>query len=252
MIEPVVQLPLEMKKWRASYRGTVGFVPTMGALHSGHAELVKRSVSECDFTVVSLFVNPTQFDDKKDLENYPRTFEDDLKMLEELGVNVVFAPDKDSIYPDGYRYLVHESELSNQYCGKHRSGHFDGVLTVVLKLLNIVNPQRAYFGEKDFQQLRLIEGLAEAFFLDCEIVRVPTVREITGLALSSRNQRLRPEQRALAESFAKILKLGKSAQSTKKKLEDLGIDVDYVEDFENRRLAAVRVGEVRLIDNVEI
>lgn len=230
----------------------LGFVPTMGALHNGHASLVERSVRENDFTIVSIFVNPTQFDDPKDLRDYPRTFEDDLKLLRELKVDFLFYPDYSTIYNDGFRYKISESELSKTLCGKFRPGHFNGVLTVVMKLLNIVKPNRAYFGEKDYQQYLLISGMCKAFFLDVEIVPCPTVREREGLALSSRNALLTEEEKSFALNFPKLLESKKSSETIKKELEELGFRVDYIEEIGSRRFGAVHVGKVRLIDNVEI
>ncbi|MCM2279697.1 MAG: pantoate--beta-alanine ligase [Oligoflexia bacterium] len=230
----------------------LGFVPTMGALHAGHAALVERSHSENEATLVSIFVNPTQFNDPRDLEKYPRTLEADLDLLERAGADCVLYPEYRELYPDGYRYRVQEGELSRLLCGAHRPGHFDGVLTVVLKLLNIARAARAYFGEKDFQQLLLVKEMAEAFFLPTEIVPCKTVRQEDGLALSSRNARLNPGQRAQAAEFARLLGSGLPASEIRSRLEALGFAVDYVEERFGRRFGAVKLGEVRLIDNVEI
>ena len=170
--------------------GDVGFVPTMGALHKGHESLIRRSVTESNITVASIYVNPTQFDNEKDLAVYPNTLVEDKAILEDLGVDILLMPTFKQIYPDGFRYQVSESEFSRDLCGAHRDGHFTGVLTVVMKLLNIVRPARAYFGEKDFQQYQLIKDMARTFFLDVEIVPCEIVRESDGLALSSRNLNL--------------------------------------------------------------
>src|SRR5262249_29466052 len=161
-------------------------VPTMGALHEGHLSLVKRSRVENDRTLVSIFVNPTQFDDPADFDAYPRTVKRDLALLEAAGVDFVLLPGAGDMYVDGFRYRVSEPEVSTILEGEHRPGHFGGMLTVVLKLLNIAAAERAYFGEKDWQQLSLVRGMADAFFLPTAIVACPTVRESTGLALSSR------------------------------------------------------------------
>lgn len=244
--------PRELREWRKSLSGDVGFVPTMGALHRGHEELLKRSRARDAATVLSVFVNPTQFNDPKDFEKYPVTWEADLAMAERNGVAAVFAPTKADLYPDGYRYRLSENEFSRVLDGAHRPGHFDGVLTVVMKLFQIVRPARAYFGEKDYQQLKLIEGMVDAFFLDLEIVPVATVREDDGLAMSSRNARLTPEQRRLAPEIRKALTESASADEAKRRLEGRGFKVDYVDDRENRRFAAAFLGEVRLIDNVPL
>ncbi|MEM7354527.1 MAG: pantoate--beta-alanine ligase, partial [Acidobacteriota bacterium] len=177
---------------------TVGFVPTLGALHAGHESLLRRSLAENDVTVLSIFLNPTQFDDPNDLGSYPGTFEADLEIAHGLGVDYVFCPTEQEMYPEGYRYRLSESELSTRLCGASRPGHFDGVLTVVLKLLLAVRPKRAYFGEKDYQQLELVRGMVRDFFLDVEIVPCPTIRHADGLAISSRNELLTPGQRQLA------------------------------------------------------
>jgi pantoate--beta-alanine ligase len=239
---------------RESLRGmSLGFVPTMGALHAGHASLVRRAAAENDRAVVSIFVNPTQFDDPKDLEKYPRTLERDLAALGEAGADFVILPDPAQMYPDGYRYRVTEGEESRDLCGAHRPGHFDGVLTVVMKLLNLAQAERAYFGEKDFQQLKLVRGMAEAFFHPTEIVACPTVREADGLAMSSRNALLSEAERRFAARFPRLLaQPGKSAAEVRAELERAGFRVDYVEEKHGRRLAAVHVGAVRLIDNVAL
>ena len=232
--------------------GTLGLVPTMGALHAGHLSLVRRSRQENAATVVSIFVNPTQFDQADDLDRYPRQTEKDLALLRHADVDAVYLPAGEEIYPDDYRYRVSESGLSLRLCGAHRPGHFDGMLTVVMKLLNIVRPTRAYFGEKDYQQLLLVRGMAQAFFFDTEIVACPIVREPDGLAMSSRNQNLDPAQRRLAPSLHQVLRESMDADGAHAQLQQLGFDVDYVEDFQGRRLAAVRLGGTRLIDNVVI
>jgi pantoate--beta-alanine ligase len=231
---------------------SLGFVPTMGALHAGHEALVKASVSQNDLTAVSIFINPTQFDKAADLAAYPQQLERDLDLLEGDGVDFVLLPDYEQLYPDDFRYRVTESELATRFCGQHRPGHFDGVLTVVMRLLNIVRPDRAYFGEKDYQQLHLVRGMVEAFFMDMEIVACPTVRAADGLALSSRNQRLEPAQREVAPALHQALRNSPSTSQAIRSLEQVGFDVEYVDDFDGRRLAAARLGEIRLIDNVAL
>ncbi len=231
---------------------SLGFVPTMGALHEGHLSLVRRSRAENDLTLVSIFVNPTQFDDAADLARYPRVVERDLELVRGEGADFVFMPRDNSLYPDGYRYRVTETELSRTMEGAHRPGHFDGVLTVVMKLLQIADADRAYFGEKDWQQLALVRGMADAFFLRTVIVACPTVRDAAGLALSSRNARLRPEDRARAPRFHAALASAASAQEAAEQLRAAGFEVDYVEDRDGRRLGAVRLAGIRLIDNVPL
>lgn len=230
---------------------SIGFVPTMGALHSGHRALLERARAENDRVVLSIFVNPTQFDNSSDLRNYPRTIADDLAQARGL-VDAVLVPTADEIYPDKFNYRVTESTLSKQWEGAHRPGHFEGVLTVVLKLLLLVRPTRAYFGEKDWQQLKLVEEMARAFFLPVEIVACPTVRDADGLALSSRNRRLSPEARARAAAFPSALRTSPDSKTAAEALRILGFEVDYVEDNGSVRLGAVRLEGVRLIDNVRL
>lgn len=248
----VITSPQDFITWRKSQTGSVGFVPTMGALHSGHEELLKRARIENDLIVLSIFINPTQFNDPKDLEKYPQTWESDLAMAKKNNVDAIFFPRYDNMYPDRYRYKISESEFSNLLDGAHRPGHFDGVLSVVMKLFNIVKPTKAYFGEKDFQQLQLIRGMVESFFMGLEIVPVPTVRENDGLAKSSRNVRLSKEDRERAPLIYKAITESKSAEEALKKLTAAGFIVDYVTDIDRRRFVAAKIGDVRLIDNVEI
>jgi pantoate--beta-alanine ligase len=222
----------------------------MGALHEGHATLLRRSREECEISVLSIFVNPTQFNDPQDLRKYPRTLAPDLEVALRERVDYVFLPDAPTMYQDGYRYRVIETDFSRELCGAHRPGHFDGVLSVVLKLFHLVKPDRAYFGEKDYQQLELVRGMAAAFFLDLEIIAVPTVREADGLAMSSRNARLSPGERAQARAFPEILRSTLSTAEAAQLLKAAGFDVDYVEERSDRRFGAVTLGEVRLIDNV--
>jgi pantoate--beta-alanine ligase len=229
----------------------IGFVPTLGALHAGHRALLERARTESDWVVLSIFVNPTQFDDPADLDRYPRTLEADLAVAEGLA-DAVLVPPPAELYPENYRYRVTETELSRRWEGAHRPGHFDGVLTVVLKLLNLVRAHRAYFGEKDWQQLQLIRGLAQAFFLPTEIVACATVREADGLALSSRNRRLSPAGRARAALFPATLRAFADAESAAAALRSTGFEVDYVTDHAGVRLGAVRLEGVRLIDNVRL
>lgn len=256
----ILETPQAFREWReeqaklvgfvASRR--VGFVPTMGALHEGHASLLKRARAESDVVVLSIFVNPAQFNDPNDFQKYPKTWEQDLEIARREGVDAVFAPRAPDMYPDGYKYKVTENEVSTVLCGASRPGHFDGVLSVVMKLFQIVQPTKAYFGEKDYQQLSLIRGMVDAFFLPLEIVPVETMREADGLAMSSRNRRLTPEQRAQAPRIYQIIVKASSSDEARRQLEAEGFKVDYVLDRENRRFVAVFMGEVRLIDNVEL
>lgn len=227
-----------------------GFVPTMGALHAGHLKLVERARAENASVTVSIFVNPTQFNDPRDLEKYPRTLERDVDLLRAAGVDTLFLPNYAELYVDQYRYEVREKEFSRELCGENRPGHFEGMLTVVMKLFNVVRPERAYFGEKDFQQLSLVRDMVRAFFLDVEVVAVPTARAEDGLALSSRNARLTTQERALAPRLYEALKTAPTCADARLRLEAAGFEVDYVTDTHGRRFAAARLGAVRLIDNV--
>lgn len=231
---------------------TLGFVATMGALHKGHLSLIEASTRENAFTVVSVFINPQQFDDDKDFKAYPCSYTADLESLEKAGIDAVLMPDAGQIYADAYRFRVCENELSQVLCGEHREGHFDGVLTVVMRLLNLVRPDNAYFGEKDYQQLQLVRDMVAAFFMPVNVVACATVREADGLAMSSRNQRLDKRQRRTAAFLYTALKYSASASEARDVLNRKGFEVDYVEDINGRRLAATRLGTTRLIDNVPL
>lgn len=246
-----------LAEWRAVRGGadwvgkSVGFVPTMGALHAGHVALLERARAENERVVLSVFVNPTQFNDPGDLARYPRTLEADVDLARPF-VDAVWVPVAEELYPDRYRYRVTENEQSLRWEGAHRPGHFDGVLTVVLKLLNAVQPRRAYFGEKDWQQLQLVRGMVEALLLPVEIVACLTVRAVDGLALSSRNQRLSPIARVRAAAFPRILRSAPDANTAAETLRGKSFEVDYVEDVGGVRIGAVRLEGVRLIDNVRL
>ncbi|HKK93328.1 MAG TPA: pantoate--beta-alanine ligase [Longimicrobiales bacterium] len=242
----------ELAEAREGMVGPVGFVPTMGALHAGHLALFERARGECETVVGSVFVNPTQFNDPADLASYPRDLDADLDAMARAGADVVFTPTREAIYPHGYRYRVIETEITRVLCGAGRPGHFDGVLSVVLRLFNLVRPDHAYFGEKDWQQLTLVREMTEAFFLPVRVVGVPMVRDERGVALSSRNLNLDDEAYERAVVFARILRESTSPQGARRSLEAEGIEVEYVEDRWERRLAAVHIGGVRLIDNVEV
>jgi pantoate--beta-alanine ligase len=242
---------IEERRKLKSRGQSIGFVPTMGALHKGHYSLLEKCRTENDVAVLSIFVNPTQFDNKDDLAKYPVTFDGDKLLAQKAGIDYILLPNFAQIYPDQYRFKVSENDFSTKLCGAHRPGHFDGVLSIVLKLFSLVQPDRTYFGEKDYQQLQLIKGMAEAFFLDLKIVPCATVRESDGLAMSSRNVRLSPSERALAPKFVAALRDEANPILARSRLQADGFEVDYVEDIGNRRYGAVKLGNVRLIDNVE-
>jgi pantoate--beta-alanine ligase len=229
--------------------GKVGLVPTMGAFHDGHLALFRAARAENDLLVASLFVNPAQFGANEDLDAYPRG-KRDATVAEEADVDVLFVPDARELYPPGFQTWVDVEELGNRLEGEHRPGHFRGVATICLKLFNIVRPDRAYFGQKDAQQVAVVKRMVRDLDLDVEIRVVPTVRDADGLALSSRNAYLSPEERERALALPRALATKDAAQA-RARLN--GLDVDYVEvaEFEPRVLAAaVRVGKTRLIDNV--
>jgi len=241
----------EIKKFLRSENKSIGFVATMGALHKGHLKLVEKSIMENDLTVVSIFVNPTQFNNPEDLKSYPNHLDNDISQLSEIGVDFLFLPEYKSIYNDNYIYRIVESNISKTLCGSKREGHFEGVLTVVMKLLNIVSPTRAYFGEKDYQQFLLIKNMVKAFHLDTEIIPVSTVREQDGLACSSRNLLLNENDRLKASKFYQLLMSENTDNKVIDRLMEEGFEVDYIETVDGRRYGAVFLGKVRLIDNVE-
>jgi pantoate--beta-alanine ligase len=257
---------------------TVGFVPTMGALHEGHLSLVRAAVADSRPVIASIFVNPTQFVAGEDFQKYPRNLDRDSKALEDAGVNYLFAPDASEIYPPGFRTWVNVEGLSDRLEGKARPRHFRGVATVVLKLLEIVQPHRAFFGRKDAQQARIIRQMARDLHLDSEIVVCPIVREPDGLAMSSRNAYLNPEERRAATILFRALdgarasissgerdamRLAASMRETirREPLADLDyaelVDADTLEQVTRLRgvcfaLLAVRIGKTRLLDNLLI
>lgn len=195
----------QVREWRKEVNGTLGFVPTMGYLHEGHAELLRQSVASCDATILSIFVNPTQFGPTEDLDRYPRDFERDTQLAKEIGVDAIFYPSVEEMYHASSTISFHSGEMSNALCGKSRPGHFDGVLQVVTKLFHIVEPDDVFFGQKDAQQLALIESLVEAYDFPLTVHRVPTVRESDGLAKSSRNVYLTADERQQAPMIYKAL-----------------------------------------------
>jgi len=256
----------------------ISFVPTMGALHEGHLSLMCAAKEKGDFVIVSIFVNPTQFGPNEDFEKYTRDLEGDLKKVEEIGVNAVFFPDVNEIYPDGFETYVEVEKLQKPLCGQFRPGHFKGVATVVLKLFNIVKPDIAVFGEKDYQQLQIIKKMASDLHLEIEIVGMPIIREEDGLALSSRNAYLSHKERkralALSKSLVEIKRSFNGGNKDSGQLVQLGIkilkesqieDIDYLEirdgkTLEIRELAkpgdvvavAARLENTRLIDNTKL
>jgi pantoate--beta-alanine ligase len=255
---------------------TVGFVPTMGYLHEGHMSLVREAKKECSVVVASIFVNPLQFGPREDFAQYPRDLERDSGILEECGVDALFHPGQDQMYPAGFCTHVEVSGLTGCLCGKSRPGHFRGVATVVTKLFNIVQPDRAYFGQKDAQQLLVIKRMAQDLDMPVEVIAVPTVREDDGLAMSSRNVYLNPEQRAAAPVLYRSLQEAAGAaaggERNVNKLVEMvkgrisghgGAVIDYVEirslpDLDEIEMLdgpalmalAVRYGKTRLIDNI--
>lgn len=228
---------------------TLGFVPTMGHLHPGHASLMKRSQAEHARTLVSIFVNPTQFNRRDDYEHYPRTLEDDLAYLEHLKIDYCLLPKEEALYHDHYQYQVHETSHPTQLEGRYRPGHVTGMLTVVLKLLQIAQAKTAYFGEKDYEQWSYITGMARAFFIPTDIQCCPTQREQSGLAYSSRNHRLSPEGRKRAETFAAIFLHTKDQTTLRTRLTEAEIELEYLEDVNDRRFIAIYIEGIRLIDN---
>ena len=252
----IVHCLSEWQALRPSLDGSVGFVPTMGALHEGHLSLLRASAENNDVTVLSIYVNATQFNDPADLAKYPSTLEADLAAAKAAGVDWVLLPDYSQIYADGYRYQLTEESFSQQLCGTDRPGHFTGVLTVVMKLLNLVSPDRAYFGLKDFQQFTLIKDMCRTFFMPVEIVGCEIVRERDGLAMSSRNQLLSHAGRQLAGRFNLLLANAVDDEHARQGLCAAGMQVVYVETVGARRCGAVVIGEgdeaVRLIDNVPV
>ncbi|MCR4268768.1 pantoate--beta-alanine ligase [Nitratireductor sp. ZSWI3] len=276
IVRTVRDLRNRVDVWRRAGR-TIGVVPTMGALHAGHISLVETALARTDHVIVTLFVNPKQFNNPADLAAYPRTEADDAAKLSPLGVDVLFAPDGEEMYGTGFSTSVSVSGVSEGLCGAHRPGHFDGVATVVTKLLLQSGADFAFFGEKDFQQLQVVRRLVSDLNIPVEIIGCPTVREEDGLALSSRNVRLSAEERGIAPRLAKILFTAAERleaggpveailEASRRALSDAGFDtVEYLElrdsetlrpverlDRPARLLAAAWLGATRLIDNVPV
>lgn len=273
----VVKTVKEMQQLaeRLRHEGKVGFVPTMGALHQGHLELIRIAQRRCDYVVVSIFVNPIQFGPKEDYRHYPRDFTQDQKLLRELGVDVLFYPEVNEMYPENYSTYVEVEVLTRYLCGRLRPGHFRGVTTVVTKLFNIVKPHLAVFGQKDAQQAFVIKRMVRDLNFDVEILVVPTVRESNGLAMSSRNRYLTPDERRQAvvlyhglRHAEEMIKQGeRNPEKVKRAMrrliqrESTG-KIDYVEIVDTTLLApvkeikgevlvalAVYLGRARLVDN---
>lgn len=277
VLHTIQDLKAELKAYRNEGK-SVGLVPTMGALHAGHASLVERSVRENDVTVVSVFVNPTQFNDKNDLAKYPRTLEKDCELLEEKGATIAFAPSVEEVYPEPDTRVFSYPPTDEVMEGGFRPGHFNGVCQVVSKLFMMVEPDRAYFGEKDFQQIAVIKRMAEDLKFELEICPCPIVREESGLALSSRNSLLTPEEKDIAVNISKTLfasldyAKSHSLEETKQWVIDTlnsidGLEVQYYEIVDGTSLASLKEWEdsedivgcitvfcgqipVRLIDNI--
>ena len=277
----IVRTIAEMKKLGQelnSQRKRIGLVPTMGFLHEGHLSLVRKSLQESDVTVVSIFVNPTQFGPKEDFKRYPRDLDRDAKILQNMGVEVVFCPKAEEIYPEGYRTYVEVQNLQDKLCGQTRPGHFRGVCTVVLKLFQIISPDVSFFGQKDAQQAIILKKMVKDLDLDVKIEVMPIVRDKDGLALSSRNKYLSPEGRKAAlclsrslDEAQKLIEKGKRGTNIiLKRMKDI-IDqeplakIDYIEIVDKEELnslsriegealiaLAVYIEDVRLIDNALI
>ncbi|MGH1412643.1 MAG: pantoate--beta-alanine ligase [Pelagimonas sp.] len=280
MIPPIIRTKNELRAqvaaWKASGE-TVGVVPTMGALHQGHLSLVRAAEEACNRVIVTIFVNPKQFNNPEDLENYPRTEEDDAKKLSHHRVDAIYCPNPEEIYPDGFATTVSVSGLTNVLCGAHRPGHFDGVATVVTKLFTQTRADQAFFGEKDFQQLQVVKRLAIDLDLMTEVVGCPTIREEDGLAMSSRNLLLSDRARIKApvlneamEDMAAGLRAGGTASElrieARKRILAAGFtEVEYLDlracddlatldapERPARLLAAAWLAGVRLIDNIAV
>lgn len=277
IVSTISDLRLELAKVRKAGK-KIGCVPTMGALHSGHMSLVKKSASQCDFTVVTIFVNPLQFGKNEDLDKYPRRLDEDAKLCEKNGAQLIFAPTMDSMYTPEHMTFVYNESLENLYCGAYRPGHFKGVLTVVAKLFLAVQPDAAYFGRKDYQQAFLIKRMVEDLNFPIDIVLIPTSREPSGLARSSRNEFLSPQERTAAAAIYEGLKAAQEEYAEGEtsveilrtivagSIDHAGGKVQYVEIVSRKTLLAYQeeitekpvilvaafFGNTRLIDNLEL
>lgn len=276
----IIRIPKVMQetsKGHILHSRTIGFVPTMGALHEGHLSLVRVAKQENDITVVSIFVNPLQFGPSEDYHQYPRDIEGDMEKLKREGVDILFLPDNNHMYPEGFCTTVEVSNLSDKLCGLFRPGHFRGVATVVLKLLNIVNPTRAYFGQKDYQQTLIIKRMVKDLDINTDIVVCPTIREADGIAMSSRNQYLNEREKTAASVLYRALQKGyeairsgiiniKEIEKTMRDVinsESLVSEIQYLSVFDPEDLeeldivkkrvliaGAIKIGHTRLIDNI--
>ncbi len=276
VIRKIKDLRQEIKR---TNKKSIGFVPTMGALHTGHMSLAEQSVKDNDLTICSIFINPLQFSANEDLDCYPQNFETDKNKLEKAGVDILFFPRVEEIYPPNYQTTVNVKNLSNKLCGISRPDHFEGVCTIVLKLFNIVSPTRAYFGKKDAQQFIILKKMAQDLNLDIEVIGMPLIRDEDGLALSSRNQYLKEDERkealrlnqALIECKDKIKNGEKDCLRIKKYIKNQLsqsklITIDYIHTVNGKTLenidiiqeestliaVAIKIGETRLIDNLII
>jgi len=274
IIETIPEMQQRSNRIRESHQ-TIGFVPTMGSLHTGHMSLVQKSLSTCDVTVVSIFINPAQFGENEDLDQYPRDLEGDRRQLESAGVDVLFLPSKEDMYPKGYKTYVSVEDITDHLCGKSRPGFLRGVATIVLKLFNIVRPHTGFFGDKDWQQATVVETLLRDLNIDATIERLPTLRESDGLAKSSRNLYLSKDERTPALSLSRALSQAKqqvlngqfSAEIIRRGIRQMieknkAARVDYIsicdpesfiehEEIKDKSLVAlaVHIGKTRLIDN---
>lgn len=276
----IIEKTAELRQLVSDFRSqgkTIALVPTMGALHAGHISLVKQAKQDCDICVVSVFVNPTQFNNKEDLEKYPRNLDQDTKLLTSNNVDIIFAPTVEEVYPEPDTRQFDFGLLDKVMEGKYRPGHFNGVAQVVSRLFDMVRPDKAYFGEKDFQQLAVIREMVKQLSLNIQIVPMPIVREVSGLALSSRNERLSKEQKEIATSIYKNLLYSKNSLFEKESVESTiqavvsrinaveDLEVEYFEIVDGLTLQPIQnwsdsdyivgcitvyCGEVRLIDNI--
>jgi pantoate--beta-alanine ligase len=273
-----IQEMKEIVKNLKSKGKSIGFVPTMGYLHEGHKSLLECSKKDNDITILSVFVNPIQFGENEDFDKYPRDINRDLEIANSVGVDYLFNPDYKEMYPEGYSTYVVMESLVDKLCGAYRPGHFKGVLTIVNKLFNIVKPDRAYFGKKDYQQYKVIQKMVKDLNMDVEVIGCPLIREKDGLAMSSRNKYLSPEERKSALSLSKALfeakKRFEEGETNPDKLKELikniinsypNTKIQYVEIVDSETLEskekvekgdvialAVFVGSTRLIDNIEL
>ena len=280
MIAPIVRTLAELRDITGTWRSrdeTIGVVPTMGALHQGHLSLARAARDKCDRVIVTIFVNPMQFNDPDDLKNYPRTEDDDARKLESIGVDLIYVPAPDQIYPDGFATTVSVSGLTNMLCGEARPGHFDGVATVVSKLFLQTAADFAFFGEKDYQQLQIVRRMAADLNIPIEVIGCPTIREEDGLAMSSRNLLLSDRSRVYAPILAEVMEDLRAQLNTGAAMSEVGADararilaagfngIDYLEMRDGddlslldrakpdaRLFAAAWLAGVRLIDNIAI